>query len=159
LADDSISGTFVVRPDGSVVLGGWGSVSVAGRTPDEAGERIRDYLAKARGGESGAGDLRVTVQVKDRGSKRYYVIVTGPTGGEQAYAFPLTGAETVLDAVAGVPGLSGKTSQLSVQVIRKPLSGKGTVLRVDWPAITQKGDVATNYPLQPDDKVYVTCEE
>jgi polysaccharide biosynthesis/export protein len=155
LAKRPISGTFVVRPDGTVRFGEWGSVRMAGTTPDEAEVRVREHIAKARGADSNAGELRVTVDVSTSNTERYYVVTYGGQGGDQAYAFPLTGTETVLDAIANTPGLPEVVDKLSVRIGRKS-PYKGSVLTVDWHGIIQQGITDTNYQLQPGDRIDVT---
>jgi polysaccharide export outer membrane protein len=44
----AISGPFQVRLDGSVGLGFWGSVTVAGLSLDQAAQAIRQHLLKSK---------------------------------------------------------------------------------------------------------------
>jgi hypothetical protein len=82
------------------------------------------------------------------------VIAEGADGGEEVYRFPWTGNETVLDALAAVPAHLTRVGR--VHVVRRADGGsENQVLPVDWKAITQEGQEATNYRLLPGDRVYV----
>jgi polysaccharide export outer membrane protein len=157
LPDQPISGQFLVRPDGTVGLGLWGSVSVTGLTVEKAGEAIRTHLAKFRP-QASPEDLRVVVDVLAYNSKFCYVIADCPDhGGERVIRLPVTGSETVLDAIAGVDGLTAAARQKSVRVfVRRTASGGEQVLPVDWAGIVRDGVTATNYQLRSGDRVYVT---
>ena len=76
--------------------------------------------------------------------------------GDNVRKFPLSGDETVLDAISQVGGLSQLSSR-KLWVARPSAADpkKGTILPVDWEAITQRGINATNYPLLPGDRVFI----
>ena len=154
-----ISGPFQVRADGTVGLGYWGSVSVTGLTIDQAREAVQKQLANMNTLKeeltSGA-TLVVIVDVLTHTSKRYYVI-TNAEQGEQVYSFPVTGSETVLDAVSNVPGL--EAAKPSIHISRRTASGEVQTLPVDWRAITHDGITATNYQIQAGDRVYATTKK
>jgi RNA polymerase sigma factor (sigma-70 family) len=148
-----IVGQRLVRPDGTLSLGQLGSVHVSGRTLEEARGAIAEHLASRL---DGFDPKKLTVDVVAHNSKVFYVITEGAEGGEQVYRFPLSGDETVLDAVAGVKGALIGLHQKSISIAR--LSGKGEVPRVfpvDWAAIIRRGETATNYQLWPGDRVYI----
>ncbi len=88
--------------------------------------------------------------------KAFYVITEGAGLGDNVKKFPLAGDETVLDAISQVNGLS-QVSSRKLWVARPSAKDpkKGTVLPVDWEAITQRGIDATNYPLLPGDRVFI----
>ena len=154
-----INGDYLVRPDGTVGLGVWGAVKVSGLTADRAAEEIRRRLAtftQVNGSRSGTENLSVTVEMKTANSKVYYVI-TDVSGRENVTRLPCTGRETVLDAVAAVPGLAAVAERRTIRLVRKGSSGSALqTLAVDWTAIIHRGDTRTNYILQPDDRVYVS---
>ncbi|MBN9518184.1 polysaccharide biosynthesis/export family protein [bacterium] len=149
-----VSGQFVVRPDGTVGLGYWGSVSVGGLTIDQAASAIRAHLTKRDGWPTGAEPPVVVLDVLAFNSKRYYVISTNAEG-TQVHAFPQTGHETVLDAIAAVNGLPAGAANGTITVRRRTATGEQS-LPVDWAAITQHGVTATNYQLLTGDRVVVT---
>jgi hypothetical protein len=68
-----VSGGFLVRPDGTVGLGAWGSVNVSGLTIEQTREAVRKHLlASALLREQGVRpeSLSVTVDVKGYNSKK-----------------------------------------------------------------------------------------
>ena len=152
-----VSGSFLVRPDGTVGLGQWGSVVAAGLTLEQAAQAVRAHVANTHPQGVGAEDLTVKVDVLAPNSKRYYVITDGEGSGEQVFPFPATGGETVLDAVAHVPGLPEAAMKRSVWVARRGAHAGLPLQRlpVEWRAITEHGITATNYQLQAGDRVYV----
>lgn len=162
-----VSGAFSVRPDGKVFLGIWGSVPVAGLTLDQAKDVIRDVISMQEDPtKPGSGGLkketiRVLVDVLQYNSKRYYVVTDGGGAGEQVAAFPVTGSETVFDAIANIGGLPTVSSKRNIWVARRtPHAGcPEQILPVDWVGITQHGVASTNYQLMPGDRVYVKAQK
>lgn len=158
-----IRGDHTVRPDGTVYLGVYGSVPVAGYTLSQAAQAIREAVAR-RTGEVGVAlkpeSLVVILDVSQYNSKRYYVITDGGGAGEQIYPFPVTGSETVLDALANVNGIPPVGSKRNVWVARRsPFPGNPEqILPVDYVGITQHGVTMTNYQIMPGDRVYVKAQ-
>jgi protein involved in polysaccharide export with SLBB domain len=147
-----IAGERLVRPDGTIGLGQLGSVSVSGRTPEEAHAAIAKHLARRL---DNFDPKKLTVEVANR-SKFFYVIADGPDGGDRVYRFPATGRECVLDAIVEAKATLIGLGKKRIYILRLSDSGKGSqVLPVDWGAITQGGDAATNYVLRPGDRVYI----
>ena len=70
--------------------------------------------------------------------------------------FPITGNETVLDAIAQINGLDTVSSK-KIWIARPAPKGSGCdhILPVDWYGITQRADTATNYQLYPGDRLFV----
>lgn len=159
-----ISGPFQVRLDGTVGLGFWGNVPVAGLTMEQAAEAIRrqvvsnpvlvEYKTKPE-------SIVVILDVTAYNSKRYYVIFDGAGFGEQVLSFPITGSETVLDAIANVGGLSDVASKRNIWVARRtPHPGQPwQILPVDWVGISQHGITFTNYQVLPGDRIYVKAQK
>jgi polysaccharide export outer membrane protein len=158
-----VSGQFSVRPDGTVLLGIWGTVRVAGLTLDQIAEAIRDHISQqedpTKPGAKGIrkDTLRVIVDVLQYNSKRFYVIFDGGGNGEQVVPFPVTGSETVLDAIGNVSGLPSVASKRNIWIARRTphLGQPQQILPVDWVGITQHGQTVTNYQIMPGDRVYV----
>jgi polysaccharide export outer membrane protein len=158
-----ISGPFHVRLDGTVGLGFWGSVPVAGLTLDQAAENIRGHLLRQetlRQYGTRLESITVIVDVIAYNSKRYYVITDGGGFGEQVVSFPITGSETVLDALSNVGGLSDVSSKRNIWVARRtPHCGQPwQILPVDWVGISQHGITYTNYQVMPGDRIYVKAQ-
>lgn len=145
-----IAGQHLVRPDGTVGLGSYGSVYVAGMTIAQAKAVIESHLAKY------LYRPEVAVDVWAFNSKHYYVITDFAGNGEQVARLPHTGNETVLDAVSQVGGLSAVSSR-KLWVARPAPGdcGHDQILPVDWCGITRRGQVKTNYQILPGDRVYI----
>lgn len=181
LVTHPIQGQHLVRPDGTIGLSIYGSPIVAGLTLDQAKEAIaaviNPKLKLPKDVDEKTGmvtsyydaeeQLKVireglVVDVLAYNSKVYYVITDGGGYGEQVVRVPITGGETVLDAISQVNGLSSVSSRHHVWVARRnPGPGHGgpdSVLRVDWIAVTQHGSMATNYQILPGDRLYVRAD-
>ena len=100
-----IAGQHIVRPDGTVGLGSYGSVYVAGMTIAQAKAAIESHLAKY------LYRPEVAIDVWAFNSKFYYVITDFAGAGEQVARLPHTGNETVLDAFSQIGGLSAVSSK------------------------------------------------
>jgi polysaccharide export outer membrane protein len=157
LKDQPIRGQHLVRPDGTINLGIYGSVYVAGMTLDQAraavaevlGQRVKNLTVR-----------NVSVDVLAYNSKVYYVITDGGGYGEQVVRLPVTGNETVLDAISLITGLPPVASKKLIWVARATPDHHGErILPVDWIGITQHGSAATNYQLMPGDRLYVQSEK
>ncbi len=142
-----VKGEFIVRPDGTISLGDYGDVSVAGLTLEQSRETIAKRLSAHAKKNC---NLQVGCRLSAANSKAYYVIGPGKRGAE-LYRFPATGRETVADAILQVKGLSAAAAQGRVWVA----SPSGKVRNVDWRAITRQGRPDTNYKLKSGDRVHV----
>ena len=148
-----ISGQHIVRPDGTVSLGAYGSVYVAGLTLAQVKQAIEAHLSKF------LYRPEVAVDVFSYNSKFYYVITDFAGNGEQVTRLPHTGNETVLDAVSLVGGLSAVSSRKLWVARPAPTEcGHDQILPVDWCGITRRGQVKTNYQLLPGDRVYILSQ-
>jgi polysaccharide export outer membrane protein len=154
LPTQPISGPFQVRPDGTVGLGLWGSVFVSGLTIEQATKAVREQVAKVSG-KIPAEALVAVVDVMAYNSKFYYVITDFAGQGEQVARLPCTRNETVLDAISLIGGLPDVASKRKISISRAQPGAARQTLTVDWKAITQRGETATNYRLLPGDRVYV----
>jgi polysaccharide export outer membrane protein len=155
--DQPIAGQHLVRPDGTVSLGIYGSVFVGGLTLDQAHEVIFQHLNKRLKDF----DRKIlNVDVLAYNSKVYYVITDGAGNGEQVYRFPITGSETVLDAISQIVGLPPVASKKHIWVARRSLHDGdcGQIMPVDWVGITQHACTASNYQVMPGDRIYVNSD-
>ncbi len=139
----SIQGEHLVRPDGTVSLGTYGSVSVSGLSLDQARTAVTQHLAPFA---KKKGQFGVRLEVRSYNSKVYYVVAA-----EQISRYPALGGETVVGTVLQVEGLAASATKGPVWLAR----ASGKVLEVDWRAITQDGKSATNYKLEASDRLYV----
>jgi polysaccharide export outer membrane protein len=146
-----IQGEHLVRPDGTVGLGTYGSVFVGGFTLDQAREAIEAHLSQS------LLQPEISIDVYAYNSKFCYVIADGAGYGQQIVRLPITGKETVLDAVSQIYGLPQVSSAKHIWVARP--NGRDPddtqILPVNWPALTMGGSPATNYQLFPGDRVYI----
>jgi polysaccharide export outer membrane protein len=146
-----IRGEYLVRPDGTVGLGTYGNVRLVGQTLTQARSTIEKHLAGV------LTNPEVAVDVAAYNSKIYYVIYDGGGRGQQVVRLPITGNDTVLDAVAQLNGLSPVSSQHHIWVARpSPANvGQEMIMPVDWHGIAESAMTATNYQLMPGDRIYV----
>jgi polysaccharide export outer membrane protein len=158
LTPQPVEGQHTVQMDGTIDLGIYGSVQVAGLTTDQARERVREFILQQT--DRRPGSIQVRVSVLAFNSKQYYVITDGAGYGEQVAAFPVTGSETVLDAIARIGGLPSVSSKRDIWVARRsPHGSPDQILPVCWEEITQKGITATNYQVLPGDRIYVHSQK
>ena len=162
LPDLPIEGQHLVRPDGTLSLGAYGSVYVAGLTLDEARDAIAAQL-HIRLEKTPVEDIKknLVVDVLAYNSKVFYVITDGGGYGEQVYPIPITGNETVLDAIAKINGLPMVASKKRIWVARATAheTDHPEILPVDWCGITQRGSSTTNYQIFPNDRIYVAADK
>jgi protein involved in polysaccharide export with SLBB domain len=170
-----ITGTHLVRPDGTISLGYYGEVYVAGLTLKEAKAKIvthlQQYLVdeilglvveeddpddpdKSRRRKVAPIDSeRVFVDIDSYNSKHYYV------QGEVAQPgrFPVTGGETMLDAINYAGGLLPTAARNHIRLVRPAPPGAccEQIMTVDYEAIAEEGDPTTNYQLLPRDRLIV----
>lgn len=149
-----IRGQHLVRPDGTISLGLYGSAQVTGMTIDEARAAIEAKLAES------LVHPKVAVDVLAYNSKVIYIVSDLGGYGQQIVRLPATGNETVLDAIAQINGLGYSASKSHIWVARpsQPQCKCDQILPVDWNAIVERADVATNYQLMPGDRIYVQAD-
>ena len=145
-----IAGEHLVGPDGTVNLGIYGAVYVAGMTVEQARHAIEQQLS------NDFSDPKVSVDVFAYNSKVYYIITEGAGFGDQLVRVPVTGNETVLDAIANIGGLS-RLSSMNIWISRPTpnCNGCDQILPVDWDAITRGANTCTNYQILPGDRIFL----
>jgi RNA polymerase sigma factor (sigma-70 family) len=167
-----ITGERLVRPDGTISLGFYGDVYVAGKTLPEVKEAVIEHLRPALSDEAlglaivdpdtgmtttfePTGSRTVYVDVASYNSKSYYVAGDVWTPGK----YPITGNETVLDAINNAAGLLFDVDKSTVQLVRPAPPGAccEQTLPVDLAAIL-KGKIATNYQVLPADRILVSAD-
>ena len=144
-----IAGQHLVGPDGTVTLGMYGNVRVAGMTLPQAKLCIEQYLGQF------LDDPEVSVEVYAFNSKVYYVVTQGAGMGNAVYRFPITGNETALDAISQINGLTALSSKQIWIARPSDCPGKCQILPVEWDAITAHASAGTNYQILPGDSVFV----
>lgn len=136
-----------VLVDGTIDLGEYGRIIVAGLTLEQIEEAVIarvETIAKKR--------YAINVRLLEANASQVYVL--GEVGSPAAY--PLVGRETVLDAILLAGGLTSRASPCDIVLVRptNPCDCR-VVLPVCYRQITQMGDTTTNYQLQPGDRIYV----
>jgi polysaccharide biosynthesis/export protein len=149
-----INGEYLVSPDGTIGLPHNGRVQVMGKTIEEATAAIEKQLSKHFVAP------KASVDVKQYNSKVFYVITDGAGMGDNVRRLPITGSDTVLDALSAVNGLS-QVSSKRIWISRPTATNpaKGTILPVDYAAITQRGATATNYQILPGDRLFISGDK
>lgn len=149
-AKQQISGQHLVSSDGKVTLGSYGKVQIVGMTVGEAKAAIERHLSQT------LEQPEISLDVFAYNSKVFYIITQGAGLGDGVARFPITGNDTVLDAISLINGLA-PTSSTRIWVARPGRDNFGChqILPVDWYMITQCGDTQSNYQLLPGDRVYV----
>jgi polysaccharide export outer membrane protein len=171
-----LQGQYLVRPDGTISLGIVGSLRVAGLTVAQVKQQVAALLLARnpkrvdvdKDGKKTRTNTTYTVEqvlrevdvdVLSYNSKFYYVITDGGGYGAAVYRFPVTGNETVLDALAQINGLPAVASKKCIWVARAtPDGAPPKIMPVDWCAMAKQGSAATNYQIYPNDRVYVESE-
>jgi polysaccharide export outer membrane protein len=146
-----IRGQHLVTPDGKIRLGVYGSLPVVGLTVPQAKAAIENYLSQY------LDKPEVSVDVVGYNSKVYYAILDGGGNGQTVLRLPITGNDTVLDALSQIGGLSAVSSKDRIWVSRPTPTDctRDQILPVDWVGITTRARTATNYQLLPGDRIYI----
>ena len=134
-----------VRPDGKISVPLAGDVMVGNKTPEAVAADITERLATY------IRDPYVTVIVTDMGSDQYRsrVRVTGAVG--QPLSLPFRQGMTVLDIVLEAGGTTEFANEGGAVLYRR----SGERLEIQLNRILHRGEMSTNYPLQPGDVVTV----
>jgi polysaccharide biosynthesis/export protein len=145
-----VSGIYLIQPGGNINLQKYGMVHVAGLTLLEVRLAVEKRLAQF------FDSPQVAVNVAGFNSAKYYIVFEGSNQGEDVITLPITGKETVLDALSTVGGLPRVSSQR--MWISRPAPtefGCEQILPIDYMAITRGGSSTTNYQLMPGDHLFV----
>jgi protein involved in polysaccharide export with SLBB domain len=136
-----------VLPDGQIELGMYGRLQVVGKTPEEV-EREIQVIVDAATANAGP----INVRLVGRQSKVVYVLGEVNSPG----AYPLSGRETVLDAIIAAGGLTDSADQGQIVYVQPTTpDGCRVVLPVCYREIVQLGDTSTNYQVGPGDRIYI----
>jgi polysaccharide biosynthesis/export protein len=163
-----ISGERLVRPDGTISLGFYGDVHVAGLTLPEVKEKIilhmRKYLIDEVLGLTSLDENEKCQPVDPKDSDRVFVDVTAYNSrwyyieGDVYLPSRLayTGNESVLDVIHYVGGILPSADRSKIRLIRSfPKGSPVKVMPIDYEEITMGTDSSTNYQLLPNDRLVV----
>ncbi|MGB7343159.1 MAG: SLBB domain-containing protein [Pirellulaceae bacterium] len=165
-----------VQQDGTIDLGAYGRVAVAGRSISEIQHEVESLVSRVEIAKRNSpiglashrnnvvtendpssianvdADYGVNVRIVNQDSTQYYVM--GEVNAPGSY--PMVGNETVFDAIIAAGGLSERSNDHKIILVRLKQAGQPRViLPVCYQQILQLGDVSTNYQLLPGDRVYV----
>lgn len=140
-----LSVSVPVRPDGRISMPLLGDVDVGGKTPETIAEEIEQGLADY------VRDPQVSVIVNSVGSNEYVnrVRVTGAV--RSPVSLPYRPGMTVMDVILEAGGPTEFANRTAARLYRQ-----GSAVReIDLRAILDRGDLSTNYRLQPGDVLTV----
>jgi polysaccharide biosynthesis/export protein len=146
-----IQGIHLVRMDGTISLGVYGNLYITGMTIDQARKAIEQFL------DQSLLEPEISLDVYSYNSKWYYIVADRAGFGQSVFRLPITGRDTVLDALSQIGGTQSYSSKRCMWVARP--NGEDPkcqqILPVDWMALTKGGSPETNYQLLPGDRLYV----
>ena len=140
--------TVPVRPDGRISVPLVGDVEAGGRTPEEVSVEIKTALEKF------VRNPQVTVIIDQLRSHEYLARVRVTGAVRTPISVPYRQGMTVLDAVLAAGGTNEFAAADRTELYRKEGdSTRAFAVRLD--RILQKGELDTNYPVQPGDVITV----
>jgi polysaccharide export outer membrane protein len=141
--ETTLSGSFLVRPDGMISMPLLGDLQAAGFTPARLATEIETNLKKY------IQEPSVTVDITQIRSKVIYML------GEVAKKGPIQMAPgmTLLQAISSAGGLTDYANSKKIYILRND-SGKQTKIPVHYKDAL-KGDSSVNLLLQPGDTIVV----
>lgn len=152
---DAVPDAAQVRPDGTISLGSYGAVHLAGLTEPQARTAIEEHLSEF------LMKPEIFLEVSPENNKAFYLVVERSAGeGESVTRVPLTGRENVLEVLSVIDGIPLDANSHRMWIAR-PAPAEADcdqVLMVDWAGIVQRGRTATNYQLLPGDRLYIKAD-
>jgi polysaccharide export outer membrane protein len=150
-AMQQISGVHLVRQDGTVSMGLYGDVYVTNMTLAQAKKAIEEHLSEF------VLTPEISLDVYVYNSKWYYIIEDRAGFGQTVIRLPITGRDTVLDALSNLGGTFFMSSNRYIWLARPNGAdpNKFQIFPINWPALTQGASPATNYQLLPGDRLFV----
>lgn len=148
----SIKGSHLVCPDGTIRLGEFGQIDVAGKTIPEVEDLLKSVVADS------IHSPYVFAKVETFNSKFYYVIVNRPAG-DSVLRIPIRGKETVMDAFAAVGRLDTfKRGEVWLSRPSANPSAASQRIDIDLDSIV-RGVSTNNYQLMPGDRLFVSQQQ
>jgi polysaccharide export outer membrane protein len=141
--EQTLSGSFPVRPDGMISMVLLGDVKAAGLTPEQLAANLTAQYKKY------VQDPLVTVLVQQVNSQRIFIV------GEVGHVgpIPITPGMTPLQAIASAGGLSPYAHKTRIYILRGP-QGKQEKIPFNYKTAL-RGDNSQNIVLLPNDTVVV----
>jgi polysaccharide biosynthesis/export protein len=143
--EPDVSRSIPVRPDGKISLPLVGEIQAAGRTPlqleEEIAAKLQTYINKPD----------VTVIVQEINSEKFNILVRVIKPG----SYPLSGAATVLDAIATAGGFQDFAKQKSIYILRSSPAGGQSRMLFNYKDVIKGKHPEQNIKLEPRDTIVV----
>lgn len=138
-----------IRPDGNVTFEGIGDVFVAGKTPDEVADLLKDKVSKLY---TLPGKKPIDIRIAAFQSKYFYVLGQAYDPGKKLY----TGRDSVLSVVAEArPNPMAWNTR--IQVIRPSTDRKvkAKIFEFNLEDVQNMGDTSRNVMLEEGDVIFI----
>jgi polysaccharide biosynthesis/export protein len=143
--EPDVSRSIPVRPDGKISLPLVGEIQATGRTPlqleEEITAKLQTYINKPE----------VTVIVQEINSEKFNILGRVVKPG----SYPLSGAATVLDAIAAAGGFQDFAKQKSIYVLRSNPAGGQSRMAFNYKDVVKGKHPEQNIKLEPRDTIVV----
>lgn len=143
--EPDVSRSIPVRPDGKISLPLIGEIQAAGRTPlqleQEIAAKLQTYINKPD----------VTVIVQEINSEKFNILGRVVKPG----SYPLSGATTVLDAIAMAGGFQDFAKQKAIYVLRSNPTGGQSRMTFNYKDVIKGKHPEQNTKLEPHDTIVV----
>lgn len=144
-----------VMPDGTIHLGQYGPIVVAGMTVTEIEQAVSDRIHSETPSDPNEEIPQAIVRLIDPQGQVYYVLGEVNAPG----SFPVIGRETVLDAIVAAGGLSDNADRHRIIFARPSKDTEFPFVRlICYRQIVQLGDTSTNFQIEPGDRVFVASQ-
>jgi len=139
-----------IRPDGKISFEAFGEIDVAGKTPAQVADILREKALELYQIE---GNNPIDVRVVAFRSKRYFVFGQVTTPGAQIYS----GRDTVMSALALAGGPTVLAWQERIQVIRPSRNAnvRAKIFEINFDRMSAHGEASKDVLLQEGDVIYV----
>ncbi len=135
-----------INTDGTVSLPLIGTISVGGRTLNEAQAKIEEKFSNF------LVNPQVSLFIEEYGNKTIFVM--GEVQKPGSFALPTESRMTVLEAISTAGGFTPIAAQDRTRVLRN-VNGTSVTYNIDIKDITQKGRKEKDMVLEPNDMIYV----
>jgi len=143
--EPDVSRSIPVRPDGKISLPLVGEIQAAGRTPlqleEEIAAKLQTYINKPD----------VTVIVQEINSEKFNILGRVIKPG----SYPLSGAATVLDAIATAGGFQDFAKQKSIYILRSSPAGGQSRMLFNYTDVIKGTPPDQTIKLEPRDTIVV----
>jgi len=143
--EPDISRSIPVRPDGKISLPLIGEIQATGRTPlqleQEIAARLQTYIDKPD----------VTVIVQEINSEKFNILGRVVKPG----SYPLSGATTVLDAIALAGGFQDFAKQKAIYILRSTPAAGQSRMTFNYKDVIKGKHPEQNIKLEPRDTIVV----